>query len=153
MKYSFFVNEYEEDNSDLLLTQEALSLIARKEPDFVYLYLVETDDKGGHDHGWMTPEYMHQVNNAFSCVQQVYEAVHDRYTIVITADHGGHDRGHGENIPEDMTIPMFFVGKEFPKGVQLHGLTLLDLAPTIADLMKISKSREWEGTSVLEKLA
>lgn len=57
MKYSFFVNEYEEDNSDLLLTQEALSLIARKEPDFVYLYLVETDDKGGHDHGWMTPEY------------------------------------------------------------------------------------------------
>lgn len=116
MKYSFFVNEYEEDNSDLLLTQEVLSLIARKEPDFVYLYLVETDDKGGHDHG-------------------------------------GHDRGHGENIPEDMTIPMFFVGKEFPKGVQLHGLTLLDLAPTIADLMKISKSREWEGTSVLEKLA
>lgn len=111
MKYSFFVNEYEEDNSDLLLTQEALSLIARKEPDFVYLYLVETDDKGGHD------------------------------------------RGHGENIPEDMTIPMFFVGKEFPKGVQLHGLTLLDLAPTIADLMEISKSREWEGTSVLEKLA
>ena len=153
MKYSLFVNEYEEDNSDLLLTQEALSLIERKEPDFVYLYLVETDDKGGHDHGWMTSEYMHRVNNAFSCVQQVYEAVHDRYTIVITADHGGHDRGHGENIPEDMTIPMFFVGKEFPNGVQLHGLTLLDLAPTIADLMKISKSREWEGTSVLEKLA
>ena len=35
MKYSLFVNEYEEDNSDLLLTQEALSLIERKEPDFV----------------------------------------------------------------------------------------------------------------------
>ena len=51
MKYSLFVNEYEEENSDLLLTQEALSLIERKEPDFVYLYLVETDDKGGHDHG------------------------------------------------------------------------------------------------------
>lgn len=68
MKYSLFVNEYEEDNSDLLLTQEALSLIERKEPDFVYLYLVETDDKGGHDHGWMTSEYMHRVNNAFSCV-------------------------------------------------------------------------------------
>ena len=80
MKYSLFVNEYEEDNSDLLLTQEALSLIERKEPDFVYLYLVETDDKGGHDHGWMTSEYMHRVNNAFSCVQQVYEAVHDRYS-------------------------------------------------------------------------
>ena len=152
MKYSLFVNEYEEDNSDLLLTQEALSLIERKEPDFVYLYLVETDDKGGHDHGWMTSEYMHRVNNAFSCVQQVYEAVHDRYTIVITADHGGHNRGHGENIPEDMTIPMFFVGKEFPKGVQLHELTLLDLAPTIADLMGIPKVREWEGTSVLETL-
>ena len=113
---------------------------------------METDDKGGHDHGWMTSEYMHRVNNAFSCVQQVYEAVHDRYTIVITADHGGHDRGHGENIPEDMTIPMFFIGKEFPKAVQLHGLTLLDLAPTIADLMGIPKVREWEGTSVLEKL-
>ena len=35
MKYSLFVNEYEEDNSDLLLTQEALSLIERKEPDCI----------------------------------------------------------------------------------------------------------------------
>ena len=40
----------------------------------------------------------------------------------------------------------------FPAGVQLHGLTLLDLAPTIAAIMELPKVREWEGTSVLEKL-
>ncbi|MFR3413219.1 MAG: hypothetical protein ACLTS1_12550, partial [Coprococcus sp.] len=90
MKYSLFVNEYEEDNSDLLLTQEALSLIERKEPDFVYLYLVETDDKGGHDHGWMTSEYMHRVNNAFSCQsRQVYESCPLTDTPSDHRDHGG----------------------------------------------------------------
>ena len=29
--------------------------------------MVETDEKGGHDHGWMSPEYLQQVSNAFSC--------------------------------------------------------------------------------------
>ena len=33
-----------------------------------------------------------------------------------TADHGGHDRTHGTDSPEDMTIPFIIKGKDFKAG-------------------------------------
>ena len=97
MKYTGYINAYQEDNSDSLLTGMLLSLISRKQPDFLFLHLVETDEKGGHDHGWMSPEYLGQLGNALSCAQRIYQAAGNDYHIIITADHGGHDRSHGED--------------------------------------------------------
>lgn len=74
MKYSLYVDAYQQENTDAFLTGQAIDLIERVQPDFVYLYLVETDDKGGHDCGWMTEEYLRRVANAIDCVQQVFEA-------------------------------------------------------------------------------
>ena len=34
----------------------------------------------------------------------------------MTADHGGHNRNHGDDVPEDMTIPVVLKGKRFPSG-------------------------------------
>ena len=37
-----------------------------------------------------------------------------------------------------MTIPMFFYGKELEEGKELHSdISILDLAPTIIDIIKI----------------
>ena len=116
MKYTTLIDAYAEENTDAALTDCAIRLIQAREPDFVYLYMVETDDKGGHDHGWMTLEYLKQLANAVGCVQKVFEAAKERYHILVTADHGGHDRTHGTDSPEDMTIPMFFWGKGFEGG-------------------------------------
>ena len=145
MKYTGYINAYQEDNSDSLLTGMLLSLISRKQPDFLFLHLVETDEQGGHDHGWMSPEYLGQLGNALSCAQRIYQAAGNDYHIIITADHGGHDRSHGDNCPEDMTIPMFFCGRYFQHGRKLEHACLLDLAPTIAWLTGVAAVREWEG--------
>lgn len=152
MKYSLYVDAYQQENTDAFLTGQAIDLIERVQPDFVYLYLVETDDKGGHDCGWMTEEYLRRVANAIDCVQQVFETAGENYHIFVTADHGGHGRDHGEDCPEDMTIPMFFYGRCFEKGKQLEGLNLMDLAPTIASLMGANLSREWEGNDWTERV-
>ena len=149
MKYTAYINAYQEDNSDSMLTDMLLSVLIRKKPDFLFLHLVETDEKGGHDHGFMSPEYIEQIRNALSCAQRIYQAAKDEYTLIITADHGGHDRTHGDDCPEDMTIPMFFCGKYFQPGLQLEHISLLDLAPTIAWLTGVNASREWEGNIIL----
>ena len=73
----------------------------------------------------------------------------DEYTILVTADHGGHDRGHGSEMPEDMTIPQFYLGKEFEPGKVFTNVSLLDLAPTAATLLQVAIPREWEGTSLV----
>jgi phosphopentomutase len=148
LKFSAYINAYMDDETDAQLTDLALERIAKHKPDFVFLYMVETDEKGGHDHGWMSPEYLDCINKAIENVRRVYEAVGDEYTIVVTADHGGHDRAHGTDMPEDMTIPMFFIGKRFEAGKKLEGISILDIAPTIADVMSVMPAPEWEGRSL-----
>ena len=146
-----FVNAYSAEHTDGILTDRMLRYLdENSNVDFVFLYMVETDEKGGHDSGWMTETYLDYINHAISNVKRVIEACGDRFTVIVTADHGGHDRAHGTDLPEDMTIPMFFVGKAFEAGRELHGVSLLDLAPTIADIMGVSPAEEWEGKSLLQ---
>ncbi len=149
LKFATYIDTFAEEGTDGILTDLALERIERDHPDFVFLYMVETDDKGGHGKGWMTPTYLEYVRKAVDNVRRVYEAVGDEYTIVLTADHGGHDRTHGSELPEDMTIPIFFLGKDFEAGKTLENITILDIAPTIADVMKITKAPEWEGKSLI----
>lgn len=142
---------YSADNTDRILTNKALTCIHEMKPDFVFLYMVETDEKGGHDNGWMSDAYLRCIHDAFNNVKAVIEQTKGEYTIIVTADHGGHDRNHGSDLKEDMTIPMFFYGKEFRGGHVLNDVSLLDLAPTIADIIDIPAAREWEGKSLLGK--
>ena len=151
LKYAGFINAYMEESTDTLLTDQALARIDRSRPDFVFLYMVETDEKGGHDCGWMTQGYLDRVSCALGNVQRVWEAWGDEYTIVVTADHGGHDRSHGTTMPEDMTVPIFFMGKRFEAGRKLSGVRTLDIAPTIADVMGVPCAPEWEGKSLADR--
>lgn len=151
LKYAFYLNARHEDCcTDDKHTNEALFRISQAHPDFVFLYMVETDEKGGHDCGWMSEGYLKCVNAAINNVQRVLETVGDEYTVIVTADHGGHDRTHGTTLPEDLTIPMFFFGKDFEPGKQLTNVSILDLAPTIADIMGVPADEEWEGRSLIK---
>jgi arylsulfatase A-like enzyme len=110
--------------------------------------MVETDEKGGHDSGWMTDTYLDYIRHAIDNVKRVIEETDGEYTVIVTADHGGHGRGHGSDLPEDMTIPMIFYGDRFNAGEELHDVSILDIAPTIADIMGVPAPREWEGKSL-----
>ena len=148
LKASTFINAYTFEGSDGLLTDAALDYIPKKEPDFVFLYMVETDEKGGHGFGWMSEGYLGYISAAIDNVKRVIEAYGDKYTVIITADHGGHDRMHGTDLPEDMTIPMIFIGEDFEAGKRLRGVSILDIAPTVTAVMGIPAAPEWEGRAL-----
>ena len=67
------------------------------------------------------------------------------------ADHGGHDRSHGTELPEDMTVPLFLYGPDFARGETIAEASLLDIAPTIAAVMGMESDREWEGRSLINR--
>ena len=148
LRFAEFIHSYSEEYSDISLTDRALERIRLSKPDFVFLYMVETDEKGGHDNGWMTVEYLRRIKIAIENAGRVIEKFGDEYTVIITADHGGHARMHGTLMPEDMTIPMFFRGKQFEKGKGLTGVSLLDLAPTVAKIMDLPCEKEWNGKAL-----
>ena len=152
LKFARYIWAYSAVKTDRLLTEAALEDIRKNAPDFVFLYMVETDEKGGHDNGWMSAPYLKCIHDAIDNVKAVLEQAGEEYTVIVTADHGGHDRIHGTDLPEDMTVPMFFIGPDFEPGKELTGLSLLDLAPTIAHIMGVPIPREWEGRSVAEKV-
>ena len=130
------------------LTEEAITFMKESAPDFTFLYL-GTPDEAGHKYGWMSEEYLTAVRDSWKHIEAVLEAVDEEYTVFITADHGGHDRIHGMDVPEDMTIPFFALGKDFKPGNILENVNIMDIAPTIAKLLDVTPDREWEGTSLV----
>ena len=149
LKYATYINAYAEESSDTALTNEAEKRILASKPDFVFLYMVETDEKGGHDNGWMSDEYLRRISIAIDNAKRMIEKFGDEYTVIIMADHGGHDRTHGTELPEDMTIPLFFYGKDFTPGEIKEDISLLEIAPTIAAIMDVPASEAWEGRSLI----
>lgn len=149
LKFATYINAYMQESVDTVLTDEAIKTIKENTPDFAFLYLVDTDDKGGHDNGWMTEEYLRRASIAIDNVKRMIDAFGEEYSVIIMSDHGGHGRSHGSTMPEDMTIPLFFYGKDFAAGEIKEELSLLDIAPTIAKLMDVEPDREWEGRSVI----
>lgn len=149
LTYATYINAYAKESSDTVLTDAAIKTIEEASPDFVFLYMVETDEKGGHDNGWMSTEYLRRISIAIDNVKRVIEKFGDRYSVILMADHGGHDRSHGSEMAEDMTIPLFFYGKDFVPGEIKQPLSLLNVAPTIAHLMGIEPEKDWEGASVI----
>ena len=148
---SEYIGSYSYEHTDAILTDRALDYIKFAKPDFVFLYMGETDEKGGHDAGFMSETYLYYVSNAIDNAKRVIEETEGEYTVIITADHGGHDRCHGTDMTEDMTIPMFFLGENFVAGKELSDVSILDIAPTVAELVGAIPPREWEGKSLINK--
>lgn len=134
--------------SNRLVTEDAIRFITEDVPDFLFVYLGCTDETG-HKYGWMTPEYLKAVSESWNSIRRIVDDLPPEYTVVVLADHGGHDRGHGTDMPEDMTIPIMLHGEEISAGGTIPAARIIDLAPTVASIMGITSDEEWEGVCLL----
>lgn len=130
------------------VTDRTLACLRAGGADFVFSYL-GWPDEAGHESGWMGEEYLRSVRVSWAEIDELLKAVPAGWTVIVTADHGGHDRIHGTTLPEDMTIPIFLRGPDFTPGKAMQGVSILDLAPTIAALLGVKAPQEWEGKSLL----
>ena len=130
-----------------VVTAAAKAYIAENATDFTFLYLGYPDD-AGHKFGWMSDEYYAALENSWNNIQKILSDLPEDYTVIITADHGGHDRMHGTEMPEDMTIPVMIMGDDFAVGQTLQNVNIKDIAPTITKLLGVAPDPEWEGKSL-----
>ena len=139
------------EDVDSIVTEKAIKGIKEINPDFAFVYLGMTDAVG-HKMGWMGEEYLKCISSAIDNIKKIIEETNGEYTIVLTADHGGHSTTHGTDAEEDMTIPLFIYDKEFKNGEVLSDASILDIAPTIAEILGAKPSSEWEGKSLASYL-
>ncbi len=85
LKSAEYINAYSFDHTDGMLTDRALNYIRMAKPDFVFLYMVETDEKGGHDSGWMSETYLDYISRAIDNVKRVIEETNGEYSVIVTS--------------------------------------------------------------------
>ena len=148
--YSYFKDtSYDLDGDDHTVA-EAARYVQAERPDFAFLY-IGTVDTIGHAHGWMSANYLKQLERVDALLGSFFNTLPSDYTAIVHSDHGGHDRNHGTDSDEDMTIPWMAVGPNIKKGYTIQSpVSLLDTAPTIAKILGLQPHREWEGRCVDE---
>ena len=136
------------DVANDMTADAAIDFLGKVDVDFTFLYFGYPDE-AGHKYGWMSKEYFDALENSWGNIERVTESLGDDYTVIITADHGGHDRTHGTDMPEDMTIPVIVYGKDIEAGDAFAGVNIKDIAPTVTGLLGVEPDPEWEGKSIL----
>ena len=87
------------DAANTRVAQCAKEYIDADAPDFAFVYLGRSDE-AGHDHGWMSEEYLTAVRESWDMIEMLSRGLSDDYILIVTADHGGHGRNHGSDIAE-----------------------------------------------------
>ena len=150
LAHSFFCSgaKINYTDADHRVTDDAIAYLMEQRPDFAFLYLGNPDETG-HRFGWMSEEYMEAVRGAWGEIERVLNVLPEEYSVILLADHGGHDRIHGTNCPEDMTIPVIIKCEAFAANTTLENVSILDIAPTVAKLLNVAPDAEWEGKSLV----
>jgi predicted AlkP superfamily pyrophosphatase or phosphodiesterase len=128
--------------------------LERERPNLLFVHLAEPD-RAGHDSGWMSAEYGEAVRAADASIAKIL-AASDRaygkgnYTVIVTADHGGHDRDHGSDDPRDVHIPWIVWGRTVVPGELERKVETMDTASTVLWLFGVREPSDWTGDPVVE---
>jgi len=125
-------------------------------PNVLFVHLSDPDS-AGHSSGWMSDAYGRAVRDTDTALallllsaEKAYGA--GNYSVIVTADHGGHNYGHGTSDPQDVNIPWIAWGRGVNAGEDLDGedIETIDTAPTVLWLLGVTHPKDWDGSPVTE---
>ena len=155
---AYYHREDPQADSMLDIAGVAAACIAKQRPALAFVYL-EAPDTLGHQAGWMSARYLWSVSRVDRAIGLLTEALRsagrlDETIFLLTADHGGHERGHGSDCREDLTVPWVVAGPGVRQAHRIRSpVSIMDTAPTLAHLMGLAIPAEWEGRVIEEALA
>jgi predicted AlkP superfamily pyrophosphatase or phosphodiesterase len=130
------------------------SYLETDKPNLLFVHLSDPD-RAGHSSGWMSADYGRAVIDADIAVKNLMQAADTaygagNYSLLVTADHGGHAYGHGTSDPLDVTIPWIAWGRGVTAGVLKESIDTFDTAPTVLWLLGVKEPDAWDGDAVVE---
>jgi predicted AlkP superfamily pyrophosphatase or phosphodiesterase len=121
--------------------------------DLLFVHFPDVD-YAGHAEGWMSPAYMAKVAAVDEAVGRLLAALPPQTTVILTADHGGKGTSHGENIPENMTVPWIVAGpKVLHRGQLVARVKETDTAATALWVLGLSLPGACPGEVIREPFA
>lgn len=129
------------------------SYLAKQRPNVLFVHLSDPD-RAGHSSGWMSGAYGRAVEDADTALGALVEAADaaygtGHYSLLVTANHGGHGRDHGTDDPLDVTIPWIAWGQGVHTGLLKDvAIQTFDTAPTVLWLLGLETPGAWDGAPV-----
>lgn len=133
----------------------AAAIIKEQKPVLTFVHFDEPDHVG-HSIGHRTPAYYNEMKNVDARIGKIVQAVEDagiadQTVILVTADHGGKDKGHGGKSLDEVQIPWVIYGKGIKQGHELKSTIItFDTAATIAKLLGLRTPQSWRGQPIME---
>lgn len=133
------------------LCEMACKYITDKKPTMT-LIVFDNPDHVGHADGHDTPAYYANIKQLDSYIGRIVEAVkkagiYDDTIFIITADHGGIEKGHGGKTMMEMETPFIIAGKNIKKGYCFDDISMMqfDCASTVAEIFNLKQPQVWIG--------
>jgi predicted AlkP superfamily pyrophosphatase or phosphodiesterase len=143
------------DTHDSEVKDQALKFIEAGPPNILFIHFPDVD-RVGHTYGWMSSYQLQAINFVDGLMGEILTALDksgslNSTLLIVTADHGGHGTRHGDDSPEDRTIPWLAAGPGVPQGVTLTtAINTYDTAPTVLHALKLPLPAGWDGRPILE---
>lgn len=96
------------------VAEEAASYLTTEKPALAFVHFADPDE-AGHAKGWMSSAQRNAISHSDQCLGIIYEALErsglvDDTLIIVSADHGGHNRVHSGAKKIDREIPWIACG-------------------------------------------
>jgi hypothetical protein len=137
------------------IKEQAVEMIEAGMPNVLFIHFPDVD-RVGHAYGWISENQLFAINFVDGLIDEIVAALESggylqNTLLIITADHGGHGFRHGDDCPEDRTIPWLAVGPGVPSGVTLSSpINTFDTAATALYALGLPIPENWDGRPVLE---
>ena len=135
------------------VARDAAAYIVKNKPVLTFIHFTDADTIG-HVSGWGSPEQLKAFADMDAALGVVMKAIRKagiakESVVIISADHGGHERGHSKGLPADMRIPWIAWGKDVKKRFEITvPVGTCDTAATAFWLLDLKPQLSLEGTVV-----
>lgn len=136
-------------------SKNAADYIKAKKPTFTMIAFDQPDGVG-HSKGHDTDAYYETLKEMDGYIAEIVNAVkeagiYDETIFIVTADHGGVDKGHGGKTMAEMQIPFIVCGKNVKAGHEITSSVMqFDTAATIAYIFGLKRPQVWIARPVTE---
>jgi predicted AlkP superfamily pyrophosphatase or phosphodiesterase len=138
--------------------RRAVEVIRQHKPTFLFVHFDDVDH-AGHQFGWKTTQFFQAVEEVDGLIGDLLAAlskagIRDQTVVIMTADHGGKAKSHGEPTMEEIEIPIIMAGPGIKRRHEIKTpVNTYDTAATVAALFELKAPEAWIGRPIKEALA
>jgi predicted AlkP superfamily pyrophosphatase or phosphodiesterase len=144
--------DHEDSGNDAEVAQKCADLLLSDlNPSVIFLQFDEVDGAGhGKGYGPQSPEYMKAIETVDQHVGTCLDAMRKRpnftkedWLVLVTADHGGLEKKHGDQTPEERTVFLIASGSGYPHKVVDAPWGIVAIPPTVFQHLGIPVDTAW----------